>query len=392
MSLLNFNPPPLATPDTACAGQSSAPVDDDPVSAELFAQLVAAAAVANAPLVPAIVAEQKITTEGNATTPRVDAAVVDLRAALAAMPAGAAATTVAAVPEHTIANEQTPIAAAPTRLPTPRIERATARNVEAPVERDDARSVERNDVRMQAVDSALRDRLAAALAPRAATQPARSAPTAIANEANTRGASLPAAEAKSAPEIRPLAAALVAAADHERSPGQAASARSNLVDTAVVASAPSPAPALPHSATAAVAHVKIDTPVGAPGFASEVATRIAHVVLRNERAELRVSPPELGPVDIRIDFKSDSASLTIVAVQPATRDALEQALPQLRESLAAQGIALGHAAIHDGRAQGEQRHADGNASLRATTAHEDDAQGVAADRVRRSDRIVDTFA
>ena len=149
----------------------------------------------------------------------------------------------------------------------------------------------------------------------------------------------------------------------------------------------------PHAAAPAPpAVVTIAAPVGQPGFAEEVAGKLVHVVLRQDRAELRLNPAELGPVQIRIDVDGSSTQLTIVATQPATREALEHALPHLRELLAAHGIALGQASVHDGRAQDRTP-----AAPWAPADAGDQARGaqpapvLAQGRIGLSDRLIDTF-
>ncbi|AVR87298.1 Flagellar hook-length control protein FliK [Thauera aromatica K172] len=65
--------------------------------------------------------------------------------------------------------------------------------------------------------------------------------------------------------------------------------------------------------------------------------------------ELRLSPPELGPLSVTLSMTERSAQLQFVAHHVQVRDALEQALPQLREALASQGITLGEAGVSDRR-------------------------------------------
>ena len=105
--------------------------------------------------------------------------------------------------------------------------------------------------------------------------------------------------------------------------------------------------------TPATVHT-IETPVTAPGWEGEFAGKLAQVImLRNYRAEFHLHPADLGPIDIRISFASDQAVVLITAVHATTRDALEQALPHLRDMLADQGIALGQATV-----QGERNPTD----------------------------------
>jgi flagellar hook-length control protein FliK len=107
----------------------------------------------------------------------------------------------------------------------------------------------------------------------------------------------------------------------------------------------------------------VNTPVAAPGWHDDVAKGLAHVVsLRLADAEIRLNPAHLGPVGIEITYSDNQASVLVTAAQPATRDALEQALPQLKELLAQQGITLGESAV---RGEGQSRSdADPAASAR----------------------------
>ena len=149
------------------------------------------------------------------------------------------------------------------------------------------------------------------------------------------------------------------------------------------------------AATVAPMHVDaIAAPAFTPGWQDEAVGKLAHIVLsRHERAELKLNPAELGPVNIRVEMQADHATIMIVAASPDTRSALEQSLPQLRDLLASQGITLGEASVRDHPAQRDgaaQRWIDGGAS-------EENVAGPAAGDtvhvvVRRPDRMVDVFA
>lgn len=109
----------------------------------------------------------------------------------------------------------------------------------------------------------------------------------------------------------------------------------------------------PLDAQTAIAHT-IDTPVTAPGWESEFASKLSQVVmLRNDRAQFHLHPADLGPVDVQISFAADQAVVLITAAHAATRDALEQALPYLRDMLAQQGITLGQASVQSERNPGD---------------------------------------
>jgi flagellar hook-length control protein FliK len=58
-------------------------------------------------------------------------------------------------------------------------------------------------------------------------------------------------------------------------------------------------------------------------------------------AELRLNPPHLGPLEVRISLQSDQGtSLSFLSNHAAVRDAVAGALPQLREMLADGGFTM----------------------------------------------------
>lgn len=62
-------------------------------------------------------------------------------------------------------------------------------------------------------------------------------------------------------------------------------------------------------------------------------------------ATLRVTPEELGPVEVRIDVDDGRASVYFVAAHAETRAALAEALPRLRDMLASVGVDLAEAGV-----------------------------------------------
>jgi flagellar hook-length control protein FliK len=209
------------------------------------------------------------------------------------------------------------------------------------------------------------------------------------------GATSDAAPAKPVPAalattvaLTALVAPIVSATDKLASAKSAPDSASATALQALAASAQTP-PAPVHVET-------ISAPAFTPGWQDETVNKLAQIVLtKNERAELKLNPAELGPVNVRVELKADQVSVQIVAASPETRSALEQSLPQLRDLLASQGITLGQASVHDGTAQRDAR-TDAWPQSRATTS---DAPATGTGRsdavhlvARRPDRLVDIFA
>lgn len=116
------------------------------------------------------------------------------------------------------------------------------------------------------------------------------------------------------------------------------------------ASAPLPiaAPAASAPVTYSVAHAAVAAPVASSGFAPEFAQRVVLFAQRRlQQAEISVAPPELGPISVSIELRGQEATLAFTAPSQATRHAIEEALPRLREMLAAQGLQLSGAEVND---------------------------------------------
>jgi len=90
----------------------------------------------------------------------------------------------------------------------------------------------------------------------------------------------------------------------------------------------------------------LHTPVGTRAWNEELASKLTWLIDRGEQlASIRVTPDSLGPIDIRIAVREGEASIWFGASQADTRQAIEQAIPRLREMLASQGLSLSDAGV-----------------------------------------------
>lgn len=81
--------------------------------------------------------------------------------------------------------------------------------------------------------------------------------------------------------------------------------------------------------------------VGDPRWAPALGERLVWMVEGEvKQAELRLNPPDLGPLEVRIAMVDDEARITFTAAHPNVREALEAALPRLREMLGTNGVNL----------------------------------------------------
>ncbi len=66
---------------------------------------------------------------------------------------------------------------------------------------------------------------------------------------------------------------------------------------------------------------------------------------KNSSAEIRLDPPDLGGVNIKIHMSGDSAQVSFNVQNSAAKDVLDQAIPRLRDMLNEQGIELGQSNV-----------------------------------------------
>lgn len=80
---------------------------------------------------------------------------------------------------------------------------------------------------------------------------------------------------------------------------------------------------------------------------------------RTQAAEMRLDPPDLGRLNIRLSLNQDTTSVSFQVSTPQAREAIEQSLPRLRELLAEQGIQLADANVSEQRSGNAQQGQDG---------------------------------
>ena len=86
---------------------------------------------------------------------------------------------------------------------------------------------------------------------------------------------------------------------------------------------------------------RIESPIHSAEFKEQFARQVAGVVVQGQdRAEIRLTPAELGPIRIRVSLNADDAALDISAAHAATRAAIESSMSTLKQMLADHGLRL----------------------------------------------------
>ncbi len=90
-------------------------------------------------------------------------------------------------------------------------------------------------------------------------------------------------------------------------------------------------------------------PVGSPPWGGALGERLQWMVKGDvQQVELKITPPNLGPLEVRLTINDDKASVSFVSHHALVRDAIEAALPRLREMLAQESLQLVQAEVGDG--------------------------------------------
>lgn len=128
--------------------------------------------------------------------------------------------------------------------------------------------------------------------------------------------------------------------------------------------------------TATPARFEINVEFGRAEWNSNVAAKVAQMAAQNLNfAEIQLDPPELGPLQVRVQVNSDQATVSFTAQSAQVRDALEQGSQRLREMLEAEGMNLVDVDVSDQQQQQNKDELDSdNADEMQISSNEDTDQ------------------
>lgn len=135
--------------------------------------------------------------------------------------------------------------------------------------------------------------------------------------------------------------------------------------------------------------------MGAEAWAPNIAQRISWMANQQMgRAEIRLDPPELGSLNIRLRIQHDQASISFSSPHAQVRDVLEQQMPRLREMLEEGGLQLQHSDVSDqsGSRQSASRGETSASESSAIASHVGEEESSAAMGVQQSLSMVDYYA
>ena len=162
-----------------------------------------------------------------------------------------------------------------------------------------------------------------------------------------------------------------------------------LLGTLIPASEPGMPPGLKVSSSGA-----LPTPLNSPNWSNEFVGRVNLFLKQGiQEASLQLTPPDLGRLEIKISTDGDQTRMLFMVQNAAAREAIEQAMPRLKDMLEQGGLQLAHSEVAD-QSQSGQRDSETEGEGRASTfASTDPAAEVEVRElsVTVSDAIVDYY-
>jgi flagellar hook-length control protein FliK len=134
--------------------------------------------------------------------------------------------------------------------------------------------------------------------------------------------------------------------------------------------------------------------VGERGWDQGVGEKLVWMVnQKHQVAQLHLNPPDLGPLKITISLDQNQASAQFVSAHASVREAIEVAMPRLREMLADSGITLGNASVGtEAFREPAQQQPSAHVTQSVVTAVDSGAVSSGERVLRSMHGLVDTFA
>ncbi len=102
------------------------------------------------------------------------------------------------------------------------------------------------------------------------------------------------------------------------------------------------------------ARFSVNVQFGRADWNNGVAAKVAQMAAQNLNfAEIQLDPPELGPLQVRVQINNDQASVSFAAHSSQVRDALEQGNQRLRELFESEGLNLVDVDVSDQQQQNQ---------------------------------------
>jgi len=141
----------------------------------------------------------------------------------------------------------------------------------------------------------------------------------------------------------------------------------------------------------------ISQPVKSPQWGQALGQRVVFMANNQlQQAQITLNPEKLGPVQVKLHMDKDQqVHVTMTAQHSTTREAMESALPRLREMLEQSGVDLATVDISDDKQFADNQSQDSEShhlNGKSTEQDNDATEEIAPSQVHATDNIVDFYA
>lgn len=142
-----------------------------------------------------------------------------------------------------------------------------------------------------------------------------------------------------------------------------------------------------------VVQTGIPVTVGQPQWNQAVGEKVLWLAAQNvSTAEIRLDPPDLGTMHVKVTVNQDQASVTFTSPHPVVREALDQQLNRLREMFSEQGLNLVNVDVSDHSFARQQQDGEQGGHGRPTKEQEEQDLAPVAMTAITSTYLVDHYA
>jgi flagellar hook-length control protein FliK len=142
-----------------------------------------------------------------------------------------------------------------------------------------------------------------------------------------------------------------------------------------------------------VVQTQIPVNVAHSQWSQAVGEKVLWLAAQNiSAAEIKLDPPELGTLQVKVSLHQDQASVTFVSPHAPVRDAIDQQMQRLRDMFQEQGIHLLNVDVSDKSFSRQRQDAESQNKQAASTFEEDVNPIAVTDLSSRSIRLIDHYA
>ena len=148
------------------------------------------------------------------------------------------------------------------------------------------------------------------------------------------------------------------------------------------------------------APVSIPTPIRDQNWTNDFSQKVVWMATSDKQsAQITLNPPQMGPIEVSLTMDKSNATASFVSANAEVRDAIETALPRLREMFASAGIELGQTNVSSQSFQQQADNGEGKSGTPQRTndnailvTNSDRSMPIRAFASQQGNGLVNTFA